>query len=203
MQSEEIGQLITAIGAVMADVGYVRGTGKNSHHKYNYTSDEDLAAAVQPAMVKHGVAILPVACQMERSGDRCIITQTWRVAHSSGQWMQIEVAGEGVDKQDKGTAKALTGARKYLLRLLFCIPTGDDIEREAAVAQSNAAQIEFSPFVSDLLDRVEALQRKGTPNAGAAAAKLLKGAKSGLSDDDLRTSLAKLIQWVEASEAGE
>jgi len=60
MQSESIGALVSAIGAVMAEVGYVRGTGKNSHHKYNYTSDEDLAAAVQPALVKHGVAILPV-----------------------------------------------------------------------------------------------------------------------------------------------
>jgi hypothetical protein len=201
MQSESIGALVSAIGAVMAEVGYVRGTGKNSHHKYNYTSDEDLAAAVQPALAKHGVAILPVACQLDRSGDRCVIVQTWRVAHSSGEWMQIEIAGEGVDKQDKGTAKALTGARKYLLRLLFCIPTGDDIEREATVAQSNAQSADFTPFVSGLLDRIAALQQKKTPNADAAAQKLIRFARSGASDDDIQTALSKLIDWVTASES--
>ena len=200
MQSESIGALVSAIGAVMAEVGYVRGTGKNSHHKYNYTSDEDLAAAVQPALVKHGVAILPVACQLDRSGDRCVIVQTWRVAHSSGEWMQIEIAGEGVDKQDKGTAKALTGARKYLLRLLFCIPTGDDIEREATVAQSNAQSANRSPFVSGLLDQIEELQRNGVKNASAAAAKLLKC--SALSDDEIRETQSKLIEWVNAQSKG-
>ena len=196
MQSESIGALVSAIGAVMGEVGYVRGTGKNSHHRYNYTSDEDLAAAVQPALVKHGIAILPVACQLDRSGDRCVIVQTWRVAHSSGEWMQIEIAGEGVDKQDKGTAKALTGARKYLLRLLFCIPTGDDIEREATVAQSNAQSANLSPFVSGLLDQIEELQRNGVKNASAAAAKLLRF--STFSDDEIRESQGKLIEWVNA-----
>ena len=200
MQSESIGALVSAIGAVMGEVGYVRGTGKNSHHRYNYTSDEDLAAAVQPALVKHGVAILPVACQLDRSGDRCVIVQTWRVAHSSGEWMQIEIAGEGVDKQDKGTAKALTGARKYLLRLLFCIPTGDDIEREATVAQSNAQSANLSPFVSGLLDQIEELQRNGVKNASAAAAKLLKC--STLSDDEIRETQSKLIEWVNAQSKG-
>jgi len=200
MQSESIGALVSAIGAVMGEVGYVRGTGKNSHHRYNYTSDEDLAAAVQPALVKHGIAILPVACQLDRSGDRCVIVQTWRVAHSSGEWMQIEIAGEGVDKQDKGTAKALTGARKYLLRLLFCIPTGDDIEREATVAQSNAQSANLSPFVSGLLDQIEELQRNGVKNASAAAAKLLKC--STLSDDEIRETQSKLIEWVNAQSKG-
>jgi len=201
MQSESIGALVSAIGAVMAEVGYVRGTGKNSHHKYTYTSDEDLAAAVQPALAKHGVAILPVACQLDRSGDRCVIVQTWRVAHSSGEWMQIEIAGEGVDKQDKGTAKALTGARKYLLRLLFCIPTGDDIEREATVAQSNAQSANLSPFVSGLLGQIEELQRNGVKNASAAAAKLLKC--STLSDDEIRETQSKLIEWVNAQSKGD
>jgi len=202
MQSETIGELVAAIGAVMADVGYVRGTGRNDHHRYNYTSDEDLAAAIQPALVKHGVAIFPVASDIERSGDRTVITQTFRVGHKSGEWMQLQIPGEGVDKQDKGTAKALTGARKYLMRLLFCVPTGDDNEKEDAVAakvtQHVAATSDFTPFVSGLLDRIEALQQKGVPNSGAAAKKLIQLASSGLSDDEIRETGGRLISWVEA-----
>tara|TARA_R110000787_G_scaffold205811_1_gene316081 strand:+ start:78 stop:707 length:630 start_codon:yes stop_codon:yes gene_type:complete len=201
MQSEEIGELVSAIGAAMSDVGYVRGTGTNDHHRYNYTSDEDLAAAVQPAMARHGIAMFPTSCQIDRSGDRCTVVQSWRVAHTSGQWMQLEIAGEGVDKQDKGTAKALTGARKYMLRLLFCIPTGDDTEREAAVAQSNARSVDLSPFVCELLDRIEKVQSGGVKGAGPVVTKLIQQGRSGSSDDEIRALFAKTIDWLVAHES--
>ena len=199
-QSEQIGELVAAIGAIMADVGYVRGTGRNTHHGYKYTSDEDLAASIQPALVKHGVAIFPIASEIERSGERTVITQTFRVGHSSGQWMQLQIPGEGVDKQDKGTAKALTGARKYLMRLLFCVPTGDDNEKEAEVggkvAQSAAKAADFSPFVMGLLGQIEKLQARKVKNADAAAAKVYEHARAGLSDDDIKEGLSKLIDWI-------
>jgi len=205
MQSDEIGELTKALGAVMAAVGYVRGTGQNTQQRYSFTSDEDLAAAVQPALVANGVTLSPVSADVRdltlttskgNTMQRVVLVQSWRVAHTSGQWMTIEVAGEGADSMDKATPKALTNARKYMLRLLFCIPTGDDTEREAAVAQSNAQSANLSPFVSGLLDQIEELQRNGVKNASAAAAKLLKC--STLSDDEIRETQSKLIEWVNA-----
>jgi hypothetical protein len=110
------------------------------------------------------------------------------------------IPGEGVDKQDKGTAKALTGARKYLMRLLFCVPTGDDNEKEAEVggkvAQTAAKSADFSPFVMGLLGQIEGLQTRKVKNADAAAAKVYDHARAGLSDDDIKESLSKLIDWV-------
>lgn len=207
-QSEQIGELVAAIGAIMADVGYVRGTGRNDHQRYNYTSDEDLAAAIQPALVKHGCALLPVGTSVTEStvavkngeAQRVIIAVTWRLGHKSGQWMQLETVGEGVDKQDKATAKALTGARKYAMRLIFCVPTGDDNEKEAEVggkvAQTAAKSADFSPFVMGLLGQIEGLQARKVKNADAAAAKVYDHARAGLSDDDIKESLSKLIDWV-------
>ena len=104
-QSEQIGELVAAIGAIMADVGYVRGTGRNTHHGYKYTSDEDLAASIQPALVKHGVAIFPIASEIERSGDRTVITQTFRVGHSSGQWMQLQIPARASTSKTRGRPK--------------------------------------------------------------------------------------------------
>jgi hypothetical protein len=129
-QSENIGDLTAAIAAAMGSIGYVRQTGQNTHHRYSYASDEDLAKAVNPALVEHGLAISPAGMHVDRpsSGLACV-TVTWRVSHSSGQWMTLATVGEGADKQDKAAYKAMTGARKYLLRLLFCIATGDDAER--------------------------------------------------------------------------
>ena len=87
--------------------------------------------------------------------------------------------------------------------MLFCIPTGDDIEREAEVAQSNSAAEDFTPFISELLDRVETLQLRGTSHAGPAAAKILQVARAGMGDTAERQSLAKIIAWADAADAAE
>lgn len=127
-QSPEVGELVAAIAAVTGAVGYVQKTGRNTHHRYTYASDEDLARAIGPELAKHGLALMPHRIDTTRDGDRVRLVVTWRIAHSSGQWMTIETVGEGVDKQDKAAFKAMTGARKYMLRLVFCIATGDDAE---------------------------------------------------------------------------
>jgi len=128
MQSPEVGELVAAIAQVTGAVGYVQKTGRNTHHRYTYASDEDLARAIGPALAEHGLAIMPHHIDTTRNGDRVTLIVTWRIAHKSGQWMTIATVGEGCDKQDKAAFKAMTGARKYLLRLVFCIATGDDAE---------------------------------------------------------------------------
>ena len=128
MQSPEVGELVEAIAQVTGAVGYVQKTGRNTHHRYTYASDEDLARAIGPALAEHGLAIMPHRIDTTRDGDRVTLIVTWRIAHESGQWMTIATVGEGCDKQDKAAYKAMTGARKYLLRLVFCIATGDDAE---------------------------------------------------------------------------
>lgn len=206
MQSETIGKLIAAIGAAMADIGYVRGTGENSHQRYKYTSDEDLTAAVQPVMAKHGLAMLPSGCEVERvevktakggSASSVHVVQTWTVAHSSGEWMRIQMPGEGRDSQDKGTPKALTAARKYALRHLFCVPTGDDAEKEAKVN----GEPDHSPYVSELLDRIAGLQAAGIKGANAAASTLLEKARGRWSDEQIKKAHPKMEGWIVAEEA--
>lgn len=127
-QSPEVGELVAAIAAVTGAVGYVQKTGRNTHHRYTYASDEDLARAIGPELAAHGLALMPHRIDTTRDGDRVRLVVTWRIAHKSGQWMTIETVGEGCDKQDKAAFKAMTGARKYMLRLVFCIATGDDAE---------------------------------------------------------------------------
>ena len=206
MQSDTIGKLVGALGAAMAEIGYVRGTGQNTHQRYSYTSDEDLTAAVQPVMAKHGLAMLPSGCEVERvevktakggSATSVHVLQTWTIAHSSGEWMRIQMPGEGRDSQDKGTPKALTAARKYALRHLFCVPTGDDAEKEARVN----GEPEHSDYVSGLLDRVATLQASDVPRAGDAAAKILGAARSKMTDAQISKVCGKVIEWIEAAEA--
>jgi len=152
--SETLGKLAGAVCAVMVDVGYVQQTGKNLQQNYKYASDEDLLKAVQPAMAAHGLALLPMgvaAVTVEHAPTkaggaqyRTEVEVSYLLVHTSGEWYDLHMAGAGVDGQDKGVYKALTGAYKYLLRQLFAIPTGEDAERDpptAATRDANARAV--------------------------------------------------------------
>ena len=191
-QSDEIGQLVAAICAVMRDVPAVGASSRNDHQRYSYTSDAELLCSLQPAMARHGVAIVPMQSAptvVERStasgkgGVRIDLVQTYRICHSSGEYMTAQVMGCGTDTQDKAAYKAMTGAFKYVLRQTFAVPTGDDAERTVArrkreqppapaVPPASPAQPAPAQPVTDL-DMLHALfsEQVGVALAGDAIAK--------------------------------
>ena len=128
----ETDKIAAAIAKATGEIGYIQKTGKNAHHRYTYASDEDLTRAIAPVLAANGLALVPVVESIARDmdGTRVTVTVRWIVAHESGQRLECVTASEGTDRQDKAVAKALTGARKYLLRLLFSVATGDDAERD-------------------------------------------------------------------------
>jgi hypothetical protein len=128
--------LVEAVCAVMGEVGYVRGTGRNTQQGYGYTSDADLLRALQPLMAKHGLMLCPSGVSLNHyarpnaKGMLADLVVTYTLRHTSGEAVRIEAPGCGFDSLDKGPYKAMTGAYKYALRQLFAIPTGDDAERD-------------------------------------------------------------------------
>jgi len=135
--------LVEAVCAVMGEVGFVTGTGRNTDQGYGYTSDADLLKPLQAAMSKHGLMLSPVKIDVAReprmkegrngpyqSGSFQHVIVTYQLRHRDGETIQIQSAGTGFDTLDKAPFKALTGAYKYALRQTFAIPTGDDAERD-------------------------------------------------------------------------
>jgi len=138
-QSQSIGKLVQALSWSIAEIGAVQKTGKNNFHKYSYASAEDISRAVQPAFAKHGlVLVLRKICKSIRNTEgknqHVEIELQYRLAHISGEWMDLEIPSEGIDNGDKATFKALTGALKYALVQLCLIPTGDDVEKDSPTA---------------------------------------------------------------------
>lgn len=144
-----IGDVAAALAKAAADIGTVAETGKNDHHRYRYASVADLARAVQPALSKHGLAIVPLRYDTEWSGNGCRVTAHYRIVHSSGQHLDAVAIGEGIDKGDKAAYKAQTGAWKYLVRTLFAIPTGDDAEQDSPQRSGSRAQSNRRPGGSE------------------------------------------------------
>lgn len=131
--------LAKAINQVMKAVPYVQKGGENTFHHYRYASEADFLAALQPAMVEAGLALVPNRVKSTREpaaptqkGKAQWLTHVeveYLLIHSSGAQITIAALGCGIDGEDKGTYKAMTGALKYALRQLFLIPTGDDAEQ--------------------------------------------------------------------------
>ena len=139
----------------MSAVGYIQGTGKNEQQRYRYTSDEDIMGKVQPALAANGIAVFPRADVIHRdsystkSGARMNyvdIAVDFTLTHSSGETSPpIRTVGSGADTGDKAVYKAMTGAYKYLYRLLLAIPTGDDAEKDSPEAAPRKAAAKPAP----------------------------------------------------------
>ena len=140
--------ILRAMNAVMDEVDYVQKKGENDFHGYRYATEADVLARLRPAMVKHGLILLPSVQQVsavDQYGNTTISIH-YTLAHVSGAvWPQpIIAAGCGNDRNkngigDKGLYKALTGANKYLLFKLFQLETGNEPEESSGDHEREAA----------------------------------------------------------------
>lgn len=130
--------LVEKLAAVMAQVKHVPKSGWNDFHKYKYATEADITDCVRAAMAERGVMLIPSVEKTEwrtvqnKSGAQEVIaTLTVRFMATDGKdKIEFFAIGEGQDRGDKATYKAMTGAVKYALLKLFLIPTGDDPEKE-------------------------------------------------------------------------
>ena len=140
------GKLAPALVKAQADVRAAGKTGDNKFDRYNYAKLEDFYDAAKPVLAKHGLAVLFQTDSCESLPDRVTknggAEHTVRVrvsatlVHESGESVTVTGYGEGQDRADKATYKAITGAKKYVLAGLLAIPTSDDPEADEKVGLS-------------------------------------------------------------------
>lgn len=147
--------ILRALNMVMSEVDYVQKKGENDFHGYKYATEADVLARLRPAMVKHGLLLIPSVSQVSSIDPHgnTVVTIQYTLAHASGAvWPHpIVAAGCGGDKNksgvgDKGLYKALTGANKYLLFKLFQIETGNDPEEPQGDRDREAADVAARNF---------------------------------------------------------
>ncbi len=120
------------INAVMRDVGAVGKDSVNPQQKYKYRGIDAVMNALNPAMVKHGLFVLPDVLEQKREERATskggvliysIVKVNYRFYAPDGSYAEATVIGEGMDSGDKATNKAMSAAFKYALFQVFCIPT--------------------------------------------------------------------------------
>jgi hypothetical protein len=131
-------QIYTLIPKVMEDIGAISKNRKNEQQKYSFRGIEDFYQAAHPAMIKHSIFCAPTVVErdvyrFEKTNDQGRVT-TWvhvalKVEHRfyapDGSFVPVTTWGEGLDNSDKASNKAMSGAMKYALIELFCVPTQD------------------------------------------------------------------------------
>ena len=159
--------LAIAICKVKAAVSHVQKTGKNSFHGYNYASDEDLVNAYRKPMADAGLVMIPTQVaqsdkQLDKGKVQTDVHIEYTLVHTSGESITMQAVGRGIDKEDKGPYKAITGARKYALRQIFLAPTGDDPEAHSSIHES--VSVDALPQKAQVKKREAPAQRQASSN---------------------------------------
>ncbi|MFA5376982.1 MAG: ERF family protein [Dehalococcoidia bacterium] len=136
-------KIAAALVAVQAQAGKVGMSGKNEHHRYDYAKLEDYIDALERVLINNKLAVVTsvtAATQLEprmtkREGTEYVVDVELMltVIHESGESYQISAHGQGQDSADKAIYKAITGARKYGLAMLFNLATTDYPENDSNV----------------------------------------------------------------------
>lgn len=120
------------ITAVMAEIGSVGKESRNSQQGFMYRGIDAVMNALNPALVKHKLFVVPEILDQSRKERQtakggnliysiCTIKYTFYA--EDGSSISATVIGEGMDSGDKATNKAMSIAFKYACFQVFCIPT--------------------------------------------------------------------------------
>jgi hypothetical protein len=130
------------MAAILAEIGAVKKASTNSGQHWQYRSIDDVMGALHPLLAKHGVYILPEVRTPEysefatgsgKSMNVCRATVAYHFVAEDGSRATLVTAGEGADRGDKSTSKALAIAMKYAITQAFCVPTDDAIDPDAEI----------------------------------------------------------------------
>lgn len=124
--------ICTAINEVMAEIGAIGKTSRNATQGFMYRGVDAVMNALQPAMVKHGIFVVPEVLEQtreERTNAKgttllySILKIKYTFFAGDGSNVSCVVIGEGMDTGDKASNKAMSVAFKYACFQVFCIPT--------------------------------------------------------------------------------
>lgn len=126
------GKIYGALAAVMAEVGHVGKERKNLQQNYQFRGIDDVMAACQPVLAKHGVVVVPRVMEREREERQsksggAMFHVRFVVEHlfyaNDGSNVACVTVGEAMDSGDKASNKAMSAALKYALVETLMIPT--------------------------------------------------------------------------------
>lgn len=153
-------KIFAQISKVMSDIEPIGKDQENKFQKYNFRGIDDMYNTIHPALVKHGVFCCPqvqksetfeIDCGEGKTAFRVLLTVNHRFYACDGSYIEVITQGEGIDRADKASNKAMSAAMKYCFIELFSIPTEDieDSDRDSPEAGPSKHPIKKVTQVGD------------------------------------------------------
>ncbi len=129
---EVSGKIFQLIPAIMGEIDAVGKNKKNQVQGFMYRGIDDVMNAINPALVKYKVFIVPEVLEQSREERKTnkgtpllysICKMKFKFCAEDGSCVEAITIGEGMDSGDKATNKAMAIAFKYACFQIFCIPT--------------------------------------------------------------------------------
>lgn len=142
-------EVAAKLAQASAEIDSVPKRGENSYHGYQYATADDVIETAKEALSAVGVWVFPEPMKQEwntrqtNNGTRSQLTLEMRytvVDGESGEQWATRWWSQAEDDGDKAYYKAYSQSRKYFLRELLNIPTGEplDVEFEPAGGGADA-----------------------------------------------------------------
>lgn len=134
------GNIYKAIPAIIAEIGAVGKNSKNQAQGFMYRGIDAVMNAINPALVKFKVFVVPEIMEQTReertnAKGTTLIYSVCKIRYhfiaDDGSEVTAVVIGEGMDSGDKATNKAMSIAFKYACFQVFCIPTEEMVDPDA------------------------------------------------------------------------
>lgn len=131
-----------AISRCMEEIGAVGKDAVNKQQGFKYRGIDAVMNAINPALVKNHVFIVPEVLEQQRqerttNKGAVLIYSICRIKYTfyaeDGSSIEAITVGEGMDSGDKATNKAMAIAFKYACFQVFCIPTEEMKDPDAEV----------------------------------------------------------------------
>lgn len=122
---------------VMKKIGPIIKDKTNEEKGFDYASIASIIIRAREALIEEKVIMIPLKLnQVVQRGNDILIDMVYRfydtVPNEKGEcdYMDVNIPGEGCDKEGWAVYKALSGAYKYAMTQTFAIPTIDDAEKD-------------------------------------------------------------------------
>ena len=121
---------------VMTKIGPIIKDKTNEEKGFDYASLAAIIIKAREAMIEEKIIMIPLKTeQIVQRGNDITISMVYRFYDAepnetgNNEYLDVNVPGEGCDKEGWAVYKALSGAYKYAITQTFAIPTIDDAEK--------------------------------------------------------------------------
>jgi len=142
-------QMVAEVTHRLCALGGVKKGQTNTFDKYQFRGIDQVYDALAPILSDVGLVIIPKLQSKEseirqsKKGDSLnfvnVIVEFDLVSSADGSKCSAVFPGEGMDRSDKATSKAMTAAYKYMCFEVFCIPF-DVPDADAETPELGSAQ---------------------------------------------------------------